>query len=338
MRGNLLSVQAQERCPILECVGRRLPPSSGKSRGSGMRQLDESQLFALVSLLTDDTPSVSAGALQALREAGVSAIPCLRGATASEDAKLRARARLVLEEIRIHVLEEGLREVGARLGKDPRALEDGCIILAMSRYPDLDESSIRAALDAMADDLQTRLRGCRSAMTIAQILSRFFAGELGFSGNQRNYHDAENSYINRVLERRIGIPITLSAIYLFVARRTGVPLHGVGMPGHFILRLGLKDHAIFIDPFEAGRILSRADCIQRLEESRSGYDPVLLAPMTDGAILLRMIRNLQLVYRNRGEMQHWRVLERLKNVLLKEASPTSKGSTVDGPNLHRPES
>ncbi len=283
-----------------------------------MKHLDDSRICALVSLLSDDSKVVSQGARSALKNIGAQALPYLADASNGPDARLRVRARFVLEDVRIHLLEKRLFDIGHRLGKDQNALEDGCVLLALSRYPDLDEGSIRAALDAMADDLQTRIVGVDHPMTVAQVLSRFLAGELGFSGNQRNYYDPDNSYLNRVLERRTGIPIALATIYLFVARRLSLPLFGIGLPGHFILRLGLHEPAVFIDAFEAGRIQTKADCIQRLSDGKGGYDPGLLMPMNDGAILLRIIRNLQLVYRNLGELHQFRVLERLKKVLLRE--------------------
>jgi regulator of sirC expression with transglutaminase-like and TPR domain len=115
-----------------------------------------------------------------------------------------------------------------------------------------------------------------------------------------------------VLQRRTGIPITLSAVYLFVGRRLGIPLVGVGMPGHFLLKHASAKPPLFIDAFGGGRILGETDCLRYLEEGEFGYDPSYLLPIGDGTMLLRMIRNLVLIYRNRGDTQRRDVLQRFK--------------------------
>jgi regulator of sirC expression with transglutaminase-like and TPR domain len=292
-----------------------------------MQPPDPARLRALVSLLADDSPRVVAEARRALRELGPLALPALEAAIAQGDARLRARARLARDDVRVHLLERELRRVAERLDRDPSALEDGCILIARTRDPDLDPATVRAALDAMADDLGSRLAASSRPATVLGVMTRFLARELGFQGNQRNYYDPENSYLHKVLERRTGIPITLSAVYLFVARRLSIPLAGVGMPGHFILKHARSDPALFVDPFGGGRILSEADCLRYLEaQGDGGYDPSWLLPMSDGAMLLRMIRNLLLIYRNRGDGARLEVLQRLKSVLV--------GGAVPGPELH----
>jgi regulator of sirC expression with transglutaminase-like and TPR domain len=290
-----------------------------------MQSPDQARMRALVSLLSDENARVVAEARRALRDHGAKALPHLELAIEEGDAKLRARARLARDEVRIHLLERELRELGERLDRDESALEDGCILIARTRDPDLDPATIRAALDAMADDLGSRLGTSDHPLTVLNVMTRLLARELGFHGNQRNYYDPDNSYLHKVLERRIGIPISLCVIYLFVARRLSIPLVGVGMPGHFILRHTRSDPTLFVDPFGGGRILSEADCMRYLEsEGEGNYDPTWLLPMSDGAILLRMIRNLLLIYRNRGETHRQEILQRLKGVLVGEEVPGRK--------------
>lgn len=282
---------------------------------------DQSRLLALVSLLSDENPRVVAEARRALREFGALALPSLDLAVAGTDAKLRSRARLARDEVRMALLENELLQLAKRLDRDPGALEQGCILLARTRDPDLDPTTIRAALDAMADDLGSRLDDVRSPRVVVATMTRLLAQELGFQGNQRNYYDPDNSYIDKVLQRRTGIPISLSAVYLFVARRLSIPLVGIGMPGHFLLRHARAEPMLFIDPFGGGRILTEADCLRYLDEGEFGYDPSYLLPMTDGTILLRMIRNLLIIYRNRGDPQRRDVLQRLKRVLVGDEAP-----------------
>jgi regulator of sirC expression with transglutaminase-like and TPR domain len=295
-----------------------------------MNPPDQTRLLALVSLLSDENPRVVAEARRALRELGSLALPSLDLAVAGPDAKLRSRARLARDEVRMTLLEGELRQLATRLDRDPDALEEGCILLARTRDPDLDATTIRAALDAMADDLGSRLDDIRTPSVVAATLSRFLAHELGFQGNQRNYYDPDNSYLDKVLQRRTGIPISLCAVYMFVARRLGIPLVGIGMPGHFLLRHGQAEPAIFIDPFGAGRVLSETDCLRYLDEGEFGYDPSYLLPMTDGTMLLRMIRNLLIIYRNRGDPQRRDVLQRLKRVLVGDEAPDPEVKEADG--------
>lgn len=287
---------------------------------------DQTRLRALVSLLADESSRVVAEARRALRQEGSDALPHLELAMEEGDARLRARARLAREEVRVHLLERELRMLRGRLDRDPSALEEGCILIARTRDPDLDPASVRAALDAMADDLAARLGASEHPVAVLKIMTRLLARELGFHGNQRNYYDPDNSYLHKVLERRTGIPISLCAVYLFVARRAGIPLAGVGMPGHFVLRHVQAEPALFVDPFGGGRLLSERDCLRYLEaEGQGGYDSSWLLPMTDGAMLLRMVRNLLLIYRNRGDFARQEVLRRLKGVLV--------GDEARGPEL-----
>ena len=295
-----------------------------------MQPPDESGLRALVSLLSDENARVVAEARRALKSHGRRAIRYLDEAVAGGDAKLRARARLAREDVRLQMLEDELRAIVLRLDHDENALEEGCILIARTRAPDLEPATVRAALDAMADDLGTRLPRSANPVAVTNTMTRFLARELGFQGNQRNYYDPDNYYIHKVLERRTGIPISLSSVYLFVARRLGIPLVGIGMPGHFILRHARAEPALFLDPFGGGRILTEADCMRYLEEGEFGYDPTWLLPMSDGAMLLRMIRNLLLIYRNRSDTQRQEILTRLKRVLVGEEVPDPEVNQAEG--------
>jgi len=295
-----------------------------------MESQDQARLVALVSLLSDANPRVVAEARRALRELGPSALHCLDQAVEGPDAKVRARARLARDDVRLALLERELRALAPRLDRDLGALEEGCILLARTRDWELDPATIRAALDAMADDLGQRLDGVTAPPAIAATMTRFFAKELGFQGNQRNYYDPDNSYLDKVLQRRTGIPISLSSVYLFVARRLAIPLVGVGMPGHFLLKHSGAKPPLFIDAFGGGRILGETDCLRYLEEGEFGYDPSYLLPIGDGTMLLRMIRNLVLIYRNRGDAQRRDVLQRFKRVLIGEESRDPEVNRTDG--------
>src|SRR6185436_5943071 len=128
---------------------------------------------------------------------------------------------------------------------------------------------------------------------------RLLYQELGFRGNVEDYYDPRNSFLNDVIDRRTGIPITLSMVYMEVARRAGLDVTGVGLPGHFLVRAEGRGRAVLVDPFHGGTLLSEADCQRRLDrvfEGRVRLEPSMLEACPRKAILGRMLRNLKAIY------------------------------------------
>ena len=167
------------------------------------------------------------------------------------------------------------------------------LLFARDAYPELDPQLYLNQLDEWAAD-------ARSAVTQAadpiESLNEFLFDELRFIGNRIAYHDPLNSYLNKAIDRRVGLPITLSVIYLEIARRLSVPVDGIGLPGHFIVRhrgpLGVR----YIDPFHQGRTLTAADCAQLVSELSNGQltlQPAMLEPVSARHILVRMLNNLK---------------------------------------------
>ncbi len=290
-----------------------------------MHRPDPARVRAVVSLLSDANPRVVEEARRALREHGAKALSYLDEAIDSPDAKLRGRARLARDEVRGCVLEGEMRLLGERIDRDESALEAGCVLLARTRDFELDASTVRVALDRLADGFAARLGTKRDPTEVVDALSRFLGREIGFQGAPRNYYDPDNWFIHLVLERRVGIPIALSAIYLFVARRLQLPLIGIGLPGHFVVRYGTQEPGRFLDPFHGGRVLGEAECVQLLEERQVEYDPSHLMPVSDGAMLLRMLRNLVQIHRTRGDTNRQLLMQRLRSMLV--------GEEVSGPEL-----
>ena len=149
------------------------------------------------------------------------------------------------------------------------------LFIAKSEYPGLNVDLYLRRLDEIAESIDERLPSAQSGRDpqkiIEQINEHLFE-ELSFRGNVENYYDPRNSFLNEVLDRRTGIPITLSVIYIEVARRLGLKVEGVGMPGHFLVRCHINNKDIILDPFNKGRSLTEADCEQLL----SGVRPSLI--------------------------------------------------------------
>ena len=171
------------------------------------------------------------------------------------------------------------------------------LIIAEGEYPGLDVARYLERLDAMGREVRGRLpRGQGPAI---ECLNAYLFGEEGFRGNVEDYYDPRNSFLNEVIDRRTGIPITLSMVYMEVARRAGLHVAGVGLPGHFLVRAEGRGRAVLVDPFHGGTLLSEADCQRRLDrvfEGRVRLEPSMLAACPRKAILARMLRNLKAIY------------------------------------------
>jgi len=181
---------------------------------------------------------------------------------------------------------------------DPEVdLGRAALLIACEEYPDLDLEKYLHRLDGMGEALRNRMRGA-AAFPIAE-LNRYLFEEEGFHGNRREYYDPRNSFLNDVLDRMTGIPITLSTVYMEVGRRAGLALEGVALPGHFIVRFTGTEEGWLIDPFHGGALLTPRDCQRRLDrvyQGRVKLEAGMLAAVTRKHILERMLRNLKAIY------------------------------------------
>jgi regulator of sirC expression with transglutaminase-like and TPR domain len=140
-------------------------------------------------------------------------------------------------------------------------------------------------------------------LTQVQALKRVLVDEEGFRGNEQQYFEARNSELPSVLETRVGIPISLSVVWLEVARRAGIPLYGVGFPGHFVIAIDAEGHKLVIDPFHEGRILTEEGCEDLLHKMapQVKFTPSMIAPAPVKSIAYRMLTNLKRLYLDKGD-------------------------------------
>jgi len=192
------------------------------------------------------------------------------------------------------------RAVGERFGELTARreaeipLDQAALLIAAHARPDLDLAHELGRLDALAE-------GC-FAPTLDALVTYLFV-DLGFAGNRRDYYDARNSYLDQVVTRRLGIPISLGVLTMVVGRRLGVPLVGVGMPGHFLLR-DQVDPEVFVDPFGGGRLLDRHGCeraFHAVHGPDAPFDEAFMAPVGTISILTRMLANLRNIYAARAD-------------------------------------
>jgi regulator of sirC expression with transglutaminase-like and TPR domain len=195
-------------------------------------------------------------------------------------------------------------------------LAQAALLIAEPEYPGLDISRYVDQLDDLGAVARRRLAGSeRSAVHCLGHINRLLYEELGFRGNHDDYYDPRNSFLNEVLDRRIGIPITLAVVLLEVCRRAGVEARGVSFPGHFLVRAPDASGPLFVDPFR-GQLLSRAQ-LRTLYRETTGQerepDPRVLEPALKSQILVRMLGNLRGIYNSRGDGPRLRdVLERIQ--------------------------
>lgn len=183
-------------------------------------------------------------------------------------------------------------------------LAEAALLMAKEEYPTLDVGDYLARLDAMGAALRATLQGVTEPCRQIEALNHLLFTEHGFRGNSEDYYDPRNSFLNEVLDRRTGIPITLSVVYLAVARRANLPFVGAGMPGHFLVKHAEPDGEIVVDPFAQGAVLSVADCQQILDRIFGGkvtFGPQHLATVGAQQILSRMLTNLKTIYFNNQE-------------------------------------
>ncbi len=184
-------------------------------------------------------------------------------------------------------------------------LARAAFLIAQIEYPGLDLEHELSLLDSLAAGAAHRLGENRDTIYTLNTISEYLFDEVELQGNTDEYYDPRNSYLNQVLLRRLGIPITLSLVYLEVGKRLGIPLVGIGMPGHFLLR-HRDETGLFVDPFNRGILLSEDECAERLTQvtqSQVDWDPEFLNPISNREYLTRMLRNLKSIYLQQGNYE-----------------------------------
>ncbi len=199
-------------------------------------------------------------------------------------------------------------------------LAEAALLIAQHEYPNLDILSYLKRLDRMAAEVKSRIPQHAAPGILVSELNQFLFEEQGFAGNVEDYYDPRNSYLNEVLDRRLGIPITLCLVYMEVARRVGLPVEGVSFPGHFLVKFPVPGGEVVLDPFAGGVSLAEEDLESRIEQvygdQAAARMPVrrFLGAAHKRDMLARMLRNLKSIYMHQGK---WgKALAILEQILL----------------------
>ncbi len=175
----------------------------------------------------------------------------------------------------------------------------GALLIAKDIYPELDTVAYMDLLDRMALEVKDRIGETKESSRQIARLNHYLFVEKAFQGNQEDYYNPRNSYLNDVLERKLGIPITLSVVYIETSKRIGLPITGVDFPGHFIVKHKGEHLETYIDPFHGGRILTDDALLRQLEtvfQQPTPLQPEFLRQVSNREILARILRNLKQIY------------------------------------------
>src|SRR5579883_3080091 len=268
---------------------------SGVGTITTQEELSDSQKAAFLTLLADDDPAVYRKIRNKIISFGPTATEWLRPHSLSRDPALRRRAQEIILSFERQAADNEFLAFCLKHG-ETLDLETGAWKLAQTQYPDINIAGYQALLDSYARDLQEEMLDAAEPEDRLSALNGYLFDELGFNGNEDQYYDPENSYLNRVLDRRTGNPINLCTVYLLLARRLGLPLTGIGLPGHFICRYQCSSAEIYIDVFNQGKLLTKTDCVQYLLQGNFSVREDYLAPVTPRRLLLRICGNLHQIY------------------------------------------
>jgi hypothetical protein len=248
------------------------------------------QRDALFRLLQDDDPATLALIKNQLASRGVAALPSVRTLLGSAEPPVAKHLRDVIAQIEAGDVESAFGRLCAGFGADGD-LEEAAWRLASVFFPGDGFARQRELLDEWGAEVARRLRRAESEVDRIETLVEFLGHEIGLRGNEEDYYNISNSLLPEVIDTRLGIPISLSLVYILVGRRCGVMIDGVGLPGHFIIRYGQN----FFDPFFGGRRVGLDECRTRLEQQSLKLIPAHLEAIPPSQFLLRMLNNIRVI-------------------------------------------
>ncbi len=261
------------------------------------------QKDAIVRLLQDNDPDTVKLVKEQLAAAGEDALSALASLLQYEDEQVSRHAREVLDLIADREAEDEFTLLCHLFG-DHHDLERANWMLARALMPGVDFTALETKVNAWGRQFLLKGSGAVSSRERVLLLANFMSGELGFRGNTEDYYSERNCLLPCVIETRMGIPITLTLLYMMVAARAGMCVEGVNLPGHFIARHG----DLYFDPFHRGRILTKGDCVAILAKQNLSLQKTHLADATARQILVRVLANLLYVFDlQKDEENHARV-------------------------------
>jgi len=257
--------------------------------------LQAQQQAALIKLLSDEDPAVYEAVREKIISLGSDTQIWLKPCQLSTDPIMRRHAAEIVRHFDRETADT--RFMALCLQDEERIdLEKGALLLARTQHPEINTAAYSALMDDYAGEMREWLAEGDQSKPLLERVNEFIFGKLGFTGNMENYYDPENSFLNSVLDRRTGNPVSLCVIYILLTRRLGLPVSGVGLPGHSVCRYVSASEEVYVDAFNLGKLLSRNDCIEHLNRCKHEVREEYLQPMSARRILARMCGNLEQIY------------------------------------------
>jgi len=257
--------------------------------------LSDEKRKALLCLLADEDPGIYLPVREKIISLGPHVCDWLKYFVLDENPIVRRRVRDVISHFKRLKADTEFSAFCLNHGEDFE-LEEACWLLARTVDPEINTEAYRAVLDDYAHDLMHKIDFGSEPESIMAAINRYIFQTQRYQGNEDNYYSADNSYLNRVIDQRLGNPISLCMIYQLVGRRLGLPVTGIGLPGHFLCRFQTPRQDYYIDAFNKGRLLTKTDCMKYLKQAGYEFHETFLMPASSRRILLRMCSNLHQIY------------------------------------------
>jgi len=251
-------------------------------------------ITALMTLLGDEDQSIVRSVRQKIMEMGEHVIPRLQEQYEKQPLSVKLRMKDIMARLKPVCLENEFRNLAPAPGEDSIDLQKALFTVARIGYPHLNKEIYLEEIQQIVDRISSKLERWETIddHTAVETVNTVIFEKYKFRGNETNFYDPDNSFINRVLHRRLGSPLLLSCLVLLIARRLDLPYQPVTMPAHCIISYIGKKRKIFIDPFHSGQLLTRDDCIEFLNSAGFGFVDEYLAPVSNKKLLKRLLKNL----------------------------------------------
>lgn len=290
-------------------------------------QWTDIQWRAITTLLGDDDPAVYQMIQDKILNGGAEVRTPLKRFELDDDPIIRRRVKELIHRFDQQEADNDFLAICLEIGENG-PIEPCAWALSRTKYTDTNPRGYSALLDQFGYEL-TQLLPCPdpgSGRVSLEIFHRYFFQELGFQGDSENYYSEENSYLSKVMDRRLGIPISLSLLYVLIGKRAGLPVAGIGMPGHFMCRYQTATEEWYVDVFHGGQLLPKSECVKRLRSGGFAFKASYLQPATTRQILTRMCLNLYHLYQKQGQDDEIQRIRRYLAALRTFADPENATS------------
>jgi regulator of sirC expression with transglutaminase-like and TPR domain len=275
----------------------------------------------LIKLLDDNDEFVYQHVRNKLLEAGNDAIPALMMGLTNDNPLLNERIKNIIDEIYFSEVDVKFKELSE---KKEGILEEAVFLIANFGYPEMDMKKYQSELDEMSTKLNLSIDKMKlnplipqdDPLQIIKIINHFLFYQQGFKGNTENFYEPENTFFNDVMDRKKGIPISLSILYLLICKRLNLPTYGVNLPAHFIIKYVDERDEFYIDPYNNGIVISKSEAIKflsRIGLTKEDFDSISFLKIADDKdIIKRSLNNLVNIYTRSGDTQK---TEQLKKIM-----------------------